>query len=199
MDNLPSLTKLIEHLKRLPSVGQKSAERMAQALLTFDDDVLHEFGETLATLKEHIHLCPNCGLYTESDFCSYCKDTTRKSDTLIVVSYPKDIQGFAKLDDFNGRFHILWGVLSPAQNKGAESLDVDKLAKRIKRENVQEIILATNPTVEGELTALFISKKLEHLNVKVTRLAYGLPMGGQVDYADALTLYKALEGRKNLR
>ena len=199
MDNLPSLSALIEHLKRLPSVGQKSAERMAQALLTFDEETLSDFGDSIKTLKEHIHLCPKCGLYTEDEQCTYCADTTRNSKTLIVVSYPKDIQGFAKLDDFTGRFHILWGVLSPAQNKGTDTLNIEKLEKRINEESVEEIILATNPTVEGELTALFISKKLEHLQIKITRLAYGLPMGGQVDYADALTLFKALEGRKDLR
>lgn len=199
MDHLPSLSALIEHLKRLPSVGQKSAERMAQALLSFDEETLQEMGESIASLKKHIHLCPVCGLYTEKDLCAYCQDETRTSETLIVVSYPKDIQGFSKLEDFHGRFHILGGVLSPAHNKGSDTLDLLKLENRIKNEDVKEIILATNPTVEGELTALYISKKLSDVPVKITRLAYGLPMGGQVDYADALTLYKALEGRKDLK
>lgn len=199
MDNLPTLNELVEHLKRLPSVGQKSAERMAQALLTFDQETLEEMGKALIELKDKIHLCPNCGLYTEKALCSYCEDSNRTSDILIVVSYPKDVQGFSKLEDFHGRFHILGGVISPSQNKGVDAIDLDKLTKRIKSENVQEIILATNPTVEGELTAVFVSKKFEDLPIKVTRLAYGLPMGGQVDYADALTLFKAIEGRKNLK
>lgn len=199
MDNLPTLNELVEHLKRLPSVGQKSAERMAQALLTFDQETLEEMGKALIELKDKIHLCPNCGLYTEKALCSYCEDSNRTSDILIVVSYPKDVQGFSKLEDFHGRFHILGGVISPSQNKGVDAIDLDKLTKRIKSENVQEIILATNPTVEGELTAVFVSKKFEDLPIKVTRLAYGLPMGGQVDYADALTLFKAIEGRKKLK
>lgn len=199
MDNLPTLNELVEHLKRLPSVGQKSAERMAQALLTFDQETLEEMGKALIELKDKIHLCPNCGLYTEKELCSYCEDPNRTSDILIVVSYPKDVQGFSKLEDFHGRFHILGGVISPSQNKGVDAIDLDKLTNRIKKENVQEIILATNPTVEGELTAVFVSKKFEDLPIKVTRLAYGLPMGGQVDYADALTLFKAIEGRKNLK
>lgn len=199
MNDLPTLVTLIEHLKRLPSVGQKSAERMAQALLTFDEKTLHEMGQSISELKNHIHLCKQCGLYTEDELCAYCKDESRTSKTLIVVSYPKDVQGFSKLEDFHGRFHILGGVLSPSQNKGAETLHLEKLEGRIKNEGVEEIVLATNPTVEGELTALFISKKFEDLPVKITRLAYGLPMGGQVDYADALTLYKALEGRKDLK
>lgn len=199
MDNLPSLNALIEHLKRLPSVGQKSAERMAQALLTFDEATLNEMGRAFIELKDKIHLCPNCGLYTEKELCSYCLDPNRNSETLIIVSYPKDVQGFAKLEDYHGRFHILGGVISPSQNKGIEDIDFDKLINRIRVEEVKEVILATNPTVEGELTALFVSKRLKDLPLKVTRLAYGLPMGAQVDYADALTLFKALEGRKDLK
>ncbi len=199
MDNLPHLDALIEHLKRLPSVGQKSAERMAQALLTFNDETLKSLGIAISEIREHIHLCPRCGDYCEGELCSFCSDTTRNSDTLIVVSYPKDILGFSKLDDYRGRFHVLGGVISPSQNKGADTLDLDRLENRIRNEKVEEIILATNPNIEGELTALFVSKKLSHLNVKITRLAYGLPMGGQIDYADALTLFKALEGRKDLK
>lgn len=199
MDDLPTLNALIEHLKRLPSVGQKSAERMAQAFLTFDDETLKDFGTVITKLKEKVHLCPNCGLYTEAELCSFCVDPNRNNKTLIVVSYPKDVLGFSKLEDYHGRFHILGGVISPSSNKSVELLSIPELEKRIVRDNVEEIILATNPTVEGELTALFVSKKLADLPVKITRLAYGLPMGGQVDYADAMTLFKALEGRKDLK
>lgn len=199
MDNLPTLNALIEHLKRLPSVGQKSAERMAQALLTFDDKTLKEFGASISELREKVHLCKNCGLYTENELCSFCLDPKRNNSVLIVVSYPKDVLGFSKLEDYRGRFHILGGVISPSSNKGIELLTISKLEKRIVRDKVEEIILATNPTVEGELTALFVSRKLAELPIKITRLAYGLPMGGQVDYADAMTLFKALEGRKDLK
>lgn len=199
MDNLPTLNALIEHLKRLPSVGQKSAERMAQALLTFDDKTLKEFGASISELREKVHLCKNCGLYTENELCSFCLDPKRNNSVLIVVSYPKDVLGFSKLEDYHGRFHILGGVISPSSNKGIELLAISELEKRIARDKVEEIILATNPTVEGELTALFVSKKLAGLPIKITRLAYGLPMGGQVDYADAMTLFKALEGRKDLK
>ena len=198
MDNLPSLNALIEHLKRLPSVGQKSAERMVQALLTFDPATLKDMGEAIGELRSKVHLCKNCGLYTEKDLCSYCEDKSRNSKTLIVVSFPKDIQGFTKLEDFHGRFHILGGVLSPSQNQGSDKLDLVKLENGVESEGGEELILATNPTGEGELTALFVSKKLSKLPIKITRLAYGLPMGGQVDYADALTLFKALEGRKDI-
>ncbi len=199
MNDLPTLNALIEHLKRLPSVGQKSAERMAQALLTFDDETLKDFGTVISELRKKVHLCSNCGLYTEGELCSFCLDPERNDKTLIVVSYPKDVLGFSKLEDYHGRFHILGGVISPSSNKGIDTLSIPKLEERIISNKVEEIILATNPTVEGELTALFVSKKLAELPVKITRLAYGLPMGGQVDYADAMTLFKALEGRKDLK
>lgn len=199
MNELLSLEKLVEHLKRLPSVGQKSAERMAYALLEFDKETLSSIGETIATIKDKIHPCANCGLYTENELCEYCKDSSRNNDTLIVVSYAKDIQGFSKLEDYKGRFHILGGVLSPSKAKGVETLDLEKLEKRITNDNVKELIIATNPTVEGELTALYLAKKLSHLPLVITRLAYGLPMGGQVDYVDSLTLFKALEGRRELK
>ena len=138
-------------------------------------------------------------VFTQKRNYVLCVDPNRNNKTLIVVSYPKDVLGFSKLEDYRGRFHILGGVISPSSNKGVELLSIPELEKRIVRDKVEEIILATNPTVEGELTALFVSKKLADLPVKITRLAYGLPMGGQVDYADAMTLFKALEGRKDLK
>lgn len=199
MYELATLDKLIEHLKRLPGVGQKTAERMAYAFLNMEHDVLEEFGLTISKLRDNIKTCEKCGLYTEKELCAFCADTTRTSDTLIVVSYAKDIQGFIKLEDFKGRFHILNGVLSPAQNLDSAKLDLDKLEKRIVSENVKELIIATNPNVEGELTALYIARKLSELPIEITRLGYGLPMGGQVDYVDTMTLFKALEGRRNIK
>ncbi|HZJ89763.1 MAG TPA: recombination mediator RecR [Bacilli bacterium] len=199
MYELATLDKLIEHLKRLPGVGQKTAERMAYAFLNMEHDVLEDFGITISKLRDNIKTCEKCGLYTEKELCSFCADKTRTSDTLIIVSYAKDIQGFIKLEDFNGRFHILNGVLSPAQNLDSAKLDLGKLEKRIASENVKELIIATNPNVEGELTALYIARKLSDTPVEITRLGYGLPMGGQVDYVDTMTLFKALEGRRNIK
>lgn len=196
MSSLPSLDALVEHLKRLPGVGQKSAERMAQALLTFDKQTLSEISSAISELPLKIKNCSICGVYAEGDICEYCKDPTRTSETLIVVSYPKDIYGFAKLQNYTGRFFVLGGELSPSRNKGVDTLALTKLEELITTKSVKEIILATNPSVEGEFTALYVSKRLSNIDVKVTRLGYGLPMGGQVDYADALTLLKAVEGRK---
>lgn len=199
MYELESLDKLIEHLKRLPGVGQKTAERMAYAFLNMEHDILEDFGLTISSLRDNIHMCEKCGLYTEKELCVFCADSLRTSDTLIVVSYAKDIQGFIKLENFHGRFHILNGVLSPSQNLDSAKLDLNKLEKRIIDENVKELIIATNPNVEGELTALYIARKFSDLPLEITRLGYGLPMGGQVDYIDTMTLFKALEGRKNIK
>lgn len=199
MYELEALDKLIEHLKRLPGVGQKTAERMAYAFLTMDKEVLSDFGNAISELSDKIHLCRNCGLYTESDLCHFCSDKTRDSNTLIVVGYAKDVHGFVKLENYTGRFHILGTVLRPSQDLHGSNLDLTKLIKRIEDENVQELVIATNPTVEGELTALYVARKLSDLPIKITRLGYGLPMGGQVDYVDTMTLSKALEGRKTIK
>lgn len=199
MYELETLDKLIEHLKRLPGVGQKTAERMAYAFLTMDKEVLSDFGLTISELRDKIHSCRNCGLYTESDLCHFCSDKARNSDTLIVVGYAKDVYGFVKLENYTGRFHILGNVLSPSQNLHSTNLDLTKLVKRIEDENVKELVIATNPNVEGELTALYIARKLSDLPIAITRLGYGLPMGGQVDYVDTMTLFKALEGRKTIK
>jgi len=198
MKDLKSLTRLIDSFARLPSVGRKSAERMALAVLEMDEEDVKEFSSALEGVKTAIHLCPICGLYTEDEKCEICSDKERDEKTLIVVSSYRDVYAFEKLNTFRGRYHILGGVLNAVAGIGIEDLNIDSLLERIKDDNVQEIILATNPTIEGETTALFIAKLLEGKGVEITRLAYGLPMGGHVDYADSLTLNKALEGRRKL-
>jgi recombination protein RecR len=198
MKDLKSLNRLVDSFAKLPSVGRKSAERMALAILEMDEEAVREFSNSLLELKNSIHKCPICGLYTEDEKCEICTDSERDEKTLIVVSSFRDVYAFEKLNSFKGRYHVLGGVLSAVSGVGIEDLNFDSLLKRIEDNHVQEIILATNPTIEGETTALFIAKMLEGRSVAVTRLAYGLPMGGHVDYADALTLNKALEGRRKL-
>ena len=144
------------------------------------------------------HHCPICGNYTEDDVCEICQDENRDKTKIIVVSYPRDVASFERLGVYNGRYHVLGGVLSAVNGVGINDLNIVDLEKRIKDDGVQEIIIATNPTTEGETTALYLAKILENKNVNVTRLAYGLPMGGHLEYADSLTLSKALEGRKKI-
>ncbi len=199
MEDLKALTRLIDSLKKLPSVGQKSAERMAFAILEMDEDNVKEFSLSVADVKAKIHKCPVCGIYTEADLCEICSDSERNHETMIVVSYQKDVYAFEKMGRFKGQYHILNGVLSAVNGVGISDLSIDALIKRIEDDHFTEIILATNPTIEGETTALFISKMLARFPIKVTRLAYGLPMGGHLDYADSLTLGKALEGRTKMK
>lgn len=198
MKDLKSLNRLIDSFAKLPSVGRKSAERMALAILEMDEETVHEFSDAILYLKGAIHKCPVCGLYTEEEICEICCDVERSEKTLIVVSSFRDVYAFEKLNSFKGRYHILGGVLSAVSGIGVEDLNIDSLLKRVEDNHVDEIILATNPTIEGETTALFIAKMLEGKNISITRLAYGLPMGGHVDYADSLTLNKALEGRRKI-
>lgn len=199
MEKLKSLELLIDYLKRLPSVGTKSAERMAYAILNMDLEVVEGFAQALVDTKTKVHSCPICGLFTENEVCDICRDTDRTSDIVIVVSNAKDIQGFDKIDDFKGRYHVLGGLLSATSNVNPEDLRIKELISRVESEHIKEIIIATNPTIEGEITALYLAKQLQHQPLKVSRIAYGLPMGGQVDYIDSLTLYKALENRREIK
>lgn len=199
VEELKTMAALIEHLHRLPSVGRKSAERMAYAFLDWSDEHLLDLSAQLAQLKSLVHPCPICGLYAEEELCTVCKDESRDHRLMVVVSYPKDVAAFERIEHFHGVYHILGGALSAAQGIGIDDLSIDQLIHRIDEEGVKELIIATNPTIEGETTALYLAKILEKQPVKITRLAYGLPMGGHVDYADALTLSKALEGRTKMK
>ena len=199
MKELKALDRLTESFRKLPSVGQRSAERFAYAVLSMDNDTVDEFMNALKNVKEKIHKCPICGLYTENDVCEVCSSNGGNHDTLIVVTSPKDVVAFEKLDGFNGVSHVLNGSISAINGVGINDLNIDSLFPHIEKENIKDIIIDTDQTIEGETTALYLAKLLEKYNVEVTRLAYGLPMGGQLDYADAMTLNKALQGRTNLK
>ena len=198
MKNLKALERLIESLSKLPSIGKKSAERMAYAILDMDDDDVLEFSESLLNIKKSIHRCPICGNYAEGDVCDICADSERDESLLMIVSYPKDVIAFENAEGYKGKYHVLNGVIAPSKGKGIEDLNFDSLIQRINEGKINEVIIATNPTIEGETTGLYIAKKLEPYGLEVTRLAYGLQMGGALDYTDALTLSRALEGRRKL-
>lgn len=196
--DLKALVRLQESLSKLPSIGKKSAERMAFAMLEMEDEDLNEFADAIKELKTKIHICPICGNITEDDECYICKDDSRDRETILVVSSPKDVIAFENAEGYHGLYHVLGGTISISKGNGIEDLNISSLLKRVEENNIKEVIIATNPTVDGETTALYLAKLLENKGANVTRLAYGLPMGGNLDYADALTLAKAIEGRRKI-
>lgn len=198
MEKLKALVRLEESLNKLPSVGKKSAERLAFAMLEMEEDDLKEFAEAVMNLKSSIHSCPICGNLTESDICPICADESRDASTIMVVSTPKDILALEKAEDYRGLYHVLGGTISLSKGKGVADLSIPGLMKRLEGGTVKEVILATNPTVDGETTALYLAKIIEPLGISVTRIAYGLPMGGNLDYTDSLTISKAIEGRRKI-
>lgn len=188
---------LIDSLKMLPGVGLKSAERYAFDMLNYNDEEIDFFINSLIDLKKSISYCHICGHLAEGDTCEICKDKDRDTSTIFVVQSPKDVIAMEKTHEYNGLYHVLNGVISTSKGIMPEDINLASLLERI-NEDVKEIIIATNPTVEGETTALYIAKLLESKGINVTRIAHGLPMGSHLDYADELTLIKALEGRKKI-
>ena len=198
MEKLKSIERLEESLAKLPGVGKKSAERMAYSMLSFSDEDLLEISESIKDLKTNIRFCKTCGMISEEDECEICKDRDRDESIIMVVSYPKDVIAIEKSGTYNGKYHVLNGEISLSKGINIDNLNLPSLYERLSSNKVREIILATNPTIDGETTALYLSKALEKYNVNVTRLAYGLQMGGNLEYVDPLTLSKALEGRHKL-
>lgn len=198
MKKLKSLERLEESFNKLPSIGRKSAERLAYSIIEMSDDDVKEFSDALQSLKSKVHICPICGNITEDDICEICKDEDRNRAQIMVVSYPKDLIAFENSEGYKGLYHVLNGVISVSKGKGIDDLNISSLIERVKNNAIKEVIIATNPTIEGEATGIYLSKLLSPYVESVTRLAYGLQMGGNLDYTDSLTLSKALEGRTKI-
>lgn len=198
MEKLKALLRVEESLGKLPSVGKKSAERMAYALLDMDEEDLIEFSSALRDLKSSISFCPKCGMISEDNECPICDDPDRDQTTLLVVAYPKDVISIDKSEGYKGLYHVLNGEISIGKGKTVEELNIPNLLNRIEEGKIKEVIIATNPTIDGETTSLYIARLLSKYPIEVTRLAYGLQMGGNIDYTDQLTLLKALEGRRKI-
>lgn len=198
MSDLKSIDRLIDSFAKLPGVGHRSAEKMAYSVLSMKKEDADEFSNAISNVSLKVHHCPICGAYTEKEKCDICNDEMRNHRQIIVVSYSKDVVSFENLKSFSGVYHVLGGAISAVNGVGIDDLNISSLLQRIDDENIEEVIIATNPTTEGETTALYLSKLLEPKHVLVSRLAYGLPMGGHLEYTDVLTLSKALEGRKKI-
>ncbi|WP_244834023.1 recombination mediator RecR [Clostridium sp. BJN0001] len=192
-----AIEKLIEEFAKLPSIGQKTAQRLTLHVLNLPEDEVREFAEALVKARGTIKYCSVCGNFTDSDPCPICSNPNRDKETICVVEQPKDIMIMERVKEYNGVYHVLHGNISPMQGRGPQDIHIRELVARM-NQNVKEVIIATNPTIEGEATAMYISKVLKPLDIKVTRIAAGIPVGGDLEYADEVTLSKALEGRKEI-
>jgi len=188
-----SANVLIEQLSKLPGVGRKTAQRLAFYILKSDNEDIKNLSEAITNIKKNIIFCDCCGIMTENTICEICTDSDREDSVICVVEEPQDIYAFEKTNLFKGRYHVLGGVLSPLDGVGPDDLNLKSLYARV--EHGMEIILATNPSIEGDTTSLYLAKMLENLGAKVTRLARGLPVGSDLEYMDELTIARAMEGR----
>ncbi|GEM02427.1 DNA replication and repair protein RecR [Halolactibacillus halophilus] len=192
------ISKLIDSFTKLPGIGPKTAVRLAFFVLNMKENDVLDFAKALVNAKRELTHCSVCGHITDQDPCQICSDHTRDDSVICVVQDPKDVIAMEKMREFNGRYHVLHGAISPMDGIGPEDINVPDLIKRLKDDKVEELILATNPNVEGEATAMYISRLVKPSGIRITRIAHGLPMGGDLEYADEVTLSKALEGRREL-
>ncbi|MGA8428216.1 MAG: recombination mediator RecR [Candidatus Sulfotelmatobacter sp.] len=192
------MSRLIDELKKLPGVGAKSAQRLAFHILRSSDDDAEALATAVRDVKANLRLCSVCNNITDVDPCVYCTSPTRNQRMVCVVEEPTNISSIEKTKHFNGAFHVLHGAISPLHGIGPEQLRISNLIARVDSGNVDEVILATNPTVEGEATATYLSQQLKRVGVKVTRIAMGIPVGSDIEYTDEITMLKAMEGRREL-
>jgi len=195
-----SLTRLIEELKRLPGIGTKTAQRLAFFLMKMPKDRALGLARAIEEVKEKIRFCRRCGNLGEGELCTVCRDSRRDATLICVVQEAMDVMAIDRTGEYRGLFHVLHGALSPMDNIGPDELNLSSLMKRLHEPDVREVILATNPTIEGEATALYLARLIHaKTRIKVSRIAHGIPMGGHLEYADEVTLSKALEGRREIQ
>ena len=197
MNQIDSMERLVNEFSKLPSVGKKTAQRYAYHLLTMNEAEVQEFASALIDAKKRIHYCKVCANFTDKEICDICAKT-KKDPIVCVVKEPKDVSALEKVREFNGTYHVLHGVINPLEGKGPNDINVRSLLTRVAEEQIQEVIVATNPDVEGEATAMYIANLLKPLGVKVSRIAQGVSMGSELEYTDAATLSKALSSRREM-
>ena len=192
------LARLIEELEKLPGVGPKTAQRLALHLLAASQEDAEALAQAIVEMKQRIRTCPVCFNLTDADLCGICSDPQRDERLVCVVSDPRDLLAMERAGGYHGRYHVLQGLISPMDGMGPESLRIGELVGRVREGRISEVILATNPTVEGDATAIYLAGVLKPLGVKVSRIALGLPVGGDLDYADDVTIARSVEGRREL-
>ena len=192
------LARLINEMSKLPGIGSKTAQRLAFYILSLEDKEAEQLAQSILTAKREMRYCSVCGNLTDTDPCSICSDPSRDETEICVVESPKDVMAMERIREFNGLYHVLHGVISPMDGIGPEDINLMSLLKRLQSSDVKELIIATNPNIEGEATAMYIARLIKPSGIKVTRIAHGIPVGGDLEYADEVTLLKAMEGRREL-
>ena len=192
------LAKLINELSKLPGIGSKSAQRLAFHILALEDREAEQLAEAITTAKREMKYCSVCGNLTDEDPCAICSDPSRREDIICVVESPRDVMAMERIKEYNGLYHVLHGVISPMEGIGPEDINLKSLIQRLQANDVKELIIATNPNIEGEATAMYIARLIKPAGIKVTRIAHGIPVGGDLEDADEVTLLKSLEGRREL-
>ena len=196
--NITSLNELTAQFEKLPGIGKKTAQRLALYVITAPEEYASRFASALTDARKRIHFCPVCQALTDQSVCPVCADPLRDKGVICVVSDPKDVLAFERTREYKGVYHVLHGVISPLDGIGPERLKIRELIARLTDSNVREVIMATDPTIEGEATASYISRLIKPMGIKITRLAYGVPVGADLEYADTVTLQRALEGRNEI-
>lgn len=189
---------LINELSKLPGVGEKSAQRLAFHILDKDEKQVEALADSMLNAKRQLRHCSICGNLTDSDPCKICSDPGRRKDLICVVETPRDVMAMERIRDYNGTYHVLHGVISPMEGIGPEDINLKSLIKRLQANDCEEVIIATNPTIQGEATAMYISKLLKPAGIKVSRIAHGVPVGSDLEFADEVTLLKSFEGRREI-
>lgn len=193
------LNKLINELSKLPGIGGKTAQRLAFHILSLTDKEAGDLAESIMQAKNNLHYCSVCGNLTDTDPCRICADTERDNSIICIVETPQDVMAMERIREFNGLYHVLHGAISPVEGIGPNDINLKSLITRLQgNDDIKEIIIATNPNIEGEATAMYISRLIKPSGIKVTRIAHGIPVGGDLEYADEVTLLKAIEGRREL-
>ena len=198
MNDIEPIAKLVNQLSRLPGVGRKTAARLAYHIIALPEDQVRELAVAIFNGKKQVHFCAVCGDYTDTDPCKRCADPSRDKSILCVVKDPRDVAAMERMRDYNGQYHVLHGVISPMDGVGPDDIRIRELMTRLTSGEIKEVVLATNPDIEGEATAAYIARLVKPLMVRVTRIAHGVPVGGELEYTDEVTLSKAFENRREI-
>ena len=198
MAEIEAISRLINQLSKLPGVGRKSAQRLAYHIIGLPEEDVRELAVAIFNGKKQVHFCPVCGNFTDVDPCAICADPRRQRDILCVVRDPRDVGALERMQDYNGLYHVLHGVISPMNGVGPEDIRIRELMQRLADGTVREVVLATNPDVEGEATAAYIARLIKPMGIRVTRIAHGVPVGGELEYTDEVTLLRAFQGRREI-